>query len=67
VKLQRKSALDWRDHVGGEIVVLSIMLLGTAVITAWRASRQAEDNLNARTWARLLPPQEPTPDGSGAD
>jgi hypothetical protein len=64
-----------RGHWAGELVALSLVALGGAAIAAWRANQRAEEALNARTWARLLPPQEPSEDmapqpelqGSGAD
>lgn len=44
-----------RNHLGGEIAVLSVMLLAGAGVAVWRASRRTEPELNARTWARLVP------------
>jgi hypothetical protein len=44
-----------RNHLGAEIAALSVMLLAGAGVAVWRASRRTEPELNARTWARLVP------------
>jgi hypothetical protein len=67
VQLKRRTAVRSPRHLGGEIIALSLVLLGGAAAAMWRASRRSEDALNARTWARLLPPEPPAEDGSGAD
>ncbi len=51
---RRTSALD----VSGGIAGVALFLVAGAVIAAWRASQRAETDLNARTWARLLPTKD---------
>jgi len=54
---RRKTSLNLRDHVGAELIALSIVVVGSAVFAAWSASRAAQSELDARTKARLLPPK----------
>ena len=54
-----------RSHLSGEIVALSLVVLGGAAAALWRASRRSEEALNARTWDRLLPPEQSREGGSG--
>jgi len=51
----RSAGSDWRDHLGGTIALLSLGVLSGAAALAWRASRRAEDEIDARTKARLQP------------
>lgn len=46
-----------RQHVGVELAVASLAFVAGAALAVWRASRRTEPDLNARTWARLVPPQ----------
>lgn len=46
-----------RQHLGVELAAVSVALITGAALAVWRASRRAEPDLNARTWARLVPPQ----------
>jgi type II secretory pathway component PulL len=68
---QTRSALpgteEVRGHWAGEVVALVLVAIGGAAVAAWRANQRGEDALNARTWARLLPPHERVPDESGAE
>jgi hypothetical protein len=56
--LTRKTTLNLRDHVGVELAALSVVMLASAVLAAWNASRAAQSELDARTRQRLLPPKE---------
>jgi hypothetical protein len=46
-----------RRHIGAEIAAVSVAVVAGAALAVWRASRRTEPDLNARTWARLVPPQ----------
>lgn len=46
-----------RQHIGVELAAMSVALVTGAALAVWRASRRTEPDLNARTWARLVPPQ----------
>lgn len=50
-------ATSLRQHIGSEIALLSVALVAGAAAAVWRASRRTEPDVNARTWARLVPPQ----------
>jgi hypothetical protein len=55
----RKSPLvtSLRQHLGAELAAVSVALVTGAVLAFWRASRRTEADMDARTWARLVPPQ----------
>lgn len=42
--------------MGAKIGIAVLLALGGAAAAIWRSSRKAEADVNARTWARLLPP-----------
>jgi hypothetical protein len=44
-----------RAHAGSGIAALALALAAGGAFAAWRASRRAEPDVNARTWARLVP------------
>lgn len=64
-QLDRKTAFDWRDHVGAEAVALSLLFFASAAFAAWSASRMAQGELDERTRARLLPRKHAIHDSGG--
>lgn len=63
---KRIAAFDWQGHIVGEVAALLVVVVAGAGFAAWRASQRSETDLNARTWARLLPPKDPLDDSSEA-
>jgi hypothetical protein len=66
MRLRRSDAFDWRDHIGGEVALLALLGVTGAVLSFWQSSRLGEEEIDARTRARLRPGASPavtsTPD-----